>query len=110
MFVKNATDKNASSIINSSGFTLVKMGATWCGPCKALSPTLEKVAEERSGSMSVFDMDIDDSPTTPQKYRVQGVPTMILFHDGQEVARKVGNVAKNALDSWLDSELEKVGG
>ncbi len=60
--------------------------------------------------MSVYDMDNDDSPTTPQKYRVQGVPTMILFHDGQEVARKVGNVAKNALDSWLDSELEKVGG
>ena len=110
MFVKTATDKNANSVIKSSEFTILKLEAQWCQPCRVLTPTLEKVAEERQNMLSVFKLDIDDSPTTAQELRVMGVPTMILFHNGQEVARKVGNVAKNALDTWLNSELEKVGG
>jgi thioredoxin len=109
MFVKTATDKTLSNSIASSKTVLVKLGATWCPPCKALAPTLEKVAEERGSSLSVYDVDIDDSPTSAQSLRVQGVPTMVLFHNGAEVSRKTGNVAKGALDTWLNSELEKIG-
>ena len=109
MFVKTATDKTLSNSISTNKTVLVKAGAQWCPPCKALAPTLEKVAEERSASLPVFDLDIDESPSSAQSLRIQGVPTMVLFHNGQEVARKSGNMAKGALDAWLNSELEKVG-
>ena len=109
MFVKTANDKNVNSAIKSSGFTILKLSAVWCGPCKALSPTLEKVAAERASSLTAYELDIDDSPATAQELRVMGVPTMVLFHNGQEISRKVGNVAKGALDSWLDTEIQKVG-
>jgi thioredoxin 1 len=110
MFVKTANDKNASSVIKSSGFTMLKLEAQWCNPCRALSPTVEKVAEERQSTLSIFKLDIDDSPTTAQALKVMGVPTMVLFNNGKEVSRKSGNMAKGALDAWLNSELEKIGG
>ena len=110
MFVKTATDKTLKNSIGTNKTALVKCGAQWCAPCKALAPTLEKVAEERASSLSVFDLDIDESPNSAQSLRIQGVPTMILFHNGQEVARKSGNMAKGSLDAWLNSELERVGG
>jgi thioredoxin len=110
MFVKTATDKTLNSTIETNKVLLVKAGASWCPPCKALAPTLEKVAEERQESLPIYDLDIDDCPSTSQSLRIQGVPTMVLFHNGQEIARKSGNMAKGALDAWLNSELEKVGG
>jgi thioredoxin len=110
MFVKTTTDKTLSNSISTNKTVLVKAGATWCPPCKALTPTLEKVAEERVSSLPVFDLDIDESPSSAQSLRIQGVPTMVLFHNGVEVSRKTGNMAKGALDAWLNSELQKVGG
>jgi thioredoxin len=110
MLIKRATDNSLGNSIASNKTVLLKVQATWCGPCKALTPTLEKVAEERASSLPVFDLDIDESPNSAQSLRIQGVPTMVLFHNGVEVARKSGNMAKGALDAWLNSELEKVGG
>jgi thioredoxin 1 len=110
MFVKTATDKTLKNSVGTNKTVLVKAGATWCNPCRALAPTLEKVAEERLASLPVFDLDIDDSPSAAQSLKIMGVPTMVLFHNGVEVARKSGNMAKGALDAWLNSELEKVGG
>jgi thioredoxin len=110
MFVKTATDKTLSNSISTNKTVLVKAGAQWCPPCKALTPTLEKVAEERVSFLPVYDLDIDESPNSAQSLRIQGVPTMVLFHNGVEVSRKTGNMAKGALDAWLNSELQKVGG
>ncbi len=107
MFVKNANDKNLNSSISSSQTVLVKFGATWCPPCKALAPTLEKVAEERKSSVSIYEVDIDDSPASSQTLKIQSVPTMILYHNGLEISRKSGNVPKTALDSWIDSEVQR---
>lgn len=109
MFVKTANDKNAGSVIKSNGFTILKLEAQWCQPCRVLTPTLEKVAEERQNTLSVFKLDIDDSPSTAQSLKIMGVPTMVLFHDGQEISRRTGNMAKAAIDTWLNSEMEKVG-
>ena len=110
MLIKRATDNSLGNSIASNKTVLLKVQATWCGPCKALTPTLEKVAEERVSFLPVFDLDIDESPSSAQSLRIQGVPTMVLFHNGVEVSRKTGNMAKGALDAWLNSELQKVGG
>lgn len=107
MFVKTADDKTFNSLLTDGKPVLLKMGATWCGPCKAIKPTLEAVAKERADSLLVLDMDIDDSPRTPQSLQVMSVPTTILFLNGKEISRKVGNISKQVLDSWIDSELKK---
>jgi len=106
MLVKTADDKNFNSLLNDGSHVLLKMGATWCGPCKAIKPALESVAKERS-YLTVLDMDIDDSPKTPQLLQVMSVPTIVLFVNGKEVSRRVGNISKLSLDSWIDSELKK---
>jgi thioredoxin 1 len=111
MFVKTATDKTFNKNLSDKSLVLVDFSAeNWCNPCRALAPTLEKVAEERQDTLSVFKLDIDESPNSAQSLKIMGVPTMILFHNGQEVARKSGNMAKGSLDAWLNSELERVGG
>jgi thioredoxin 1 len=110
MFVKIASDENLNKLVSSNKTVLVKVGAQWCAPCRALAPTLERVAEERLSSFPVYDLDIDDNPVSAQSLRIQGVPTMIIFHNGVEISRKSGSMAKAPLDTWLNSELEKVGG
>lgn len=111
MFVKTATDKTLKENLLDKKTVLVDLSAeAWCVPCRALAPTLEKVAEERQDTLSVFKLDIDDNPSAAQSLQVMSVPTMVLFHNGREIARKSGNMAKGALDAWLNSELEKVGG
>lgn len=107
MFVKIADDRNVSSFITADKPVLLKLGATWCGPCKAIKPALESLAQDRESSLTVLDMDIDDSPKTPQSLQVMSVPTMILFIKGQEVSRKVGSMSKAALEAWIDSETKK---
>ena len=110
MFVKTATEKTLNQDLSDKSFVLIDFSAEkWCLPCRALAPTLEKVAQERDDSLSIFKIDIDDNQRVPQKYKVMGVPTMVLFHKGQEVSRKSGNMAKGALDTWLNSEMEKAG-
>lgn len=109
MFIKSATDNNIRSVINDNKTVLLKVQASWCGPCKALTPTINKIAEERANTLPVYDLDIDDSPSAAQALRIQGVPTMILFHDGKEIARKSGNLPKATVDSWINSEFERSG-
>ena len=109
MFIKSATDSNIKSVINDNDTMLLKVQASWCGPCKALTPTISKIAEERSSTLPIYDLDIDESPSAAQSLRIQGVPTMILFHKGKEISRKSGNLPKTAVDSWINSEVEKAG-
>lgn len=107
MFVKTANDKNANYLLIADKPVLLKLGATWCGPCRSIKPTLESLAEDRKDTLLVFDMDIDDSPKTSQSLKVMSVPTMILFQNGKELSRKSGNMSKAALENWIDLELKK---
>jgi thioredoxin len=108
MFVKTATDKNFKEATASKMPVIVDFYGSWCGPCKAMAPSLEKVAEERSPAISFYKVDIDDSPSTSQEFRISGVPTLIIMSEGKEVARKVGAMNKGGLDLWLNFELEKL--
>lgn len=108
MFVKTANDKNFKEATAGKMPVVVDFYGTWCGPCKAMAPSLEKAAEERSPAITFYKVDIDDSPSSSQQFRISGVPTLVIMSEGKEVARKVGAMNKIGLDLWLNSELEKL--
>ena len=80
---------------------LVDFWAEWCGPCKQIAPALEQIAEELGSQVTVAKLNIEESPTTPSRYGVRGIPTMMLFKDGQMTAMKVGAMPKQKILEWL---------
>ena len=94
-----------SDVLKAEGAVLVDFWAEWCGPCKVIAPALEDIAKEMGGRVTVAKVNIDDNPLTPQKYGVRGIPTLMLFKDGQVAATKVGALAKNQLQEWVESVL-----
>jgi len=94
-----------TDVLKASGAVLVDFWAEWCGPCKMIAPALEEIAREMGGRVTVAKVNIDDNPVTPQKYGVRGIPTLMLFRDGQVAATKVGALAKNQLQEWVESVL-----
>ena len=94
-----------SVVIESKGTVLVDFWAEWCGPCKMIAPILEEIAVEYQGRLTVAKVNIDNNPGTPQRYGVRGIPTMILFKDGEVLATKVGALAKSQLAAFIDANL-----
>ncbi|MCE2926861.1 MAG: thioredoxin TrxA [Rickettsiales bacterium] len=90
-------------VLKSSEPVLVDFWAEWCGPCRQIAPVLDEIAKERAGKITVAKVNIDKNPGTPQKYGVRGIPTLILFKDGQAVSTKVGSLPKSKLVEWIDS-------
>ncbi len=81
---------------------LVDFWAEWCGPCKSIAPMLEEVAAEYQGKVRIVKINVDDNPETPRKYGVRGIPTLMLFKDGEVVQTKVGALTKAQLTAFLD--------
>lgn len=90
---------------NSSLPVLVDLWAPWCGPCRAVAPALEQLSVDLAGSLRVVKVNVDDSPEVSARLRVQGIPTMLLFLDGAEVARQVGALPGDAIRRWVEGEL-----
>ncbi len=84
---------------------LVDFWAEWCGPCKMIAPVLEAIAGEYAGRLTVAKLNIDDNPSTPPKYGIRGIPTLMLFKGGNVEATKVGAVSKSQLSAFIDSNL-----
>ena len=82
---------------------VVDFWAEWCGPCKQIAPFLEDIASEMEARLDVVKLDIDDNPKTPGELGVRGIPTLMVFRDGEMVAQRVGAMPKSALKQWLDS-------
>ena len=82
--------------------SLIDFSATWCGPCKMLTPVLEKVSDDLNDKVSFYHLDVDESPDASSKFGIRGVPTMIVFHNGEEIDRMVGFRDRNALQIQLE--------
>jgi thioredoxin 1 len=99
--VKVTDDSFETDVLKSSTPVLVDFWAEWCGPCKQIGPALEQIADEMAGAVVVAKVNIDDSPMTPSRLGVKGIPTLMLFRDGQMTAMKVGPMPKGKLVEWL---------
>ena len=106
MTTKNVTDENfESEVLKSSKLTLVDFWAEWCGPCKQLGPILEEISNEMSDQVVFAKHNIDDHPNQPTKYGVRGIPTMLLFKDGELKSTKVGVTTKSNIVSWIKDNI-----
>jgi thioredoxin 1 len=103
-FTKAVTDTNfETDVLNSDKPTLVDFWAEWCGPCRAIAPTVEAVAEDFEGKANVVKMNVDENMNVPQRYGIRGIPTLILFKNGQEQERYVGgNISREKLAELIN--------
>ena len=94
-----------SDVLNSSEPVLVDYWADWCGPCKMIAPILDEIAGDYAGKIKIAKLNIDENPQTPPKYGIRGIPTLMLFKNGNVEATKVGAVSKSQLTAFIDSNL-----
>lgn len=94
-----------SDVLKAEKPVLVDFWAEWCGPCKTIGPALEEIAKELGDRVTVAKINIDENPQTPTKYGVRGIPTLMLFKDGEVAATKVGALPRNQLQDWLEENV-----
>ncbi|MGI9538247.1 MAG: thioredoxin [Desulfocapsaceae bacterium] len=103
--VLQLNDAEFDSAIGSDQPTLVDFWAPWCGPCKAIGPVVEELAEEYEGKLSIAKMNVDDNPVTPGKFGIRAIPTLILFKSGEVVDQITGAVGKTQLVDLINKAL-----
>ncbi len=103
--VNVSDDSFEDDVLKASGPVVVDYWAEWCGPCKQIGPALEEIAGEMADKVKVVKINIDDNPSTPTKYGVRGIPTLMLFKDGEVADTQVGAVPKGKIVEWIERSL-----
>jgi thioredoxin 1 len=104
--ILSVTDDNfEDNVLKAERPVLVDFWAEWCGPCKMIAPILDEIADEYQGKLTFAKLNIDENPETPKRYGVRGIPTLMLFKNGEVEATKVGMVSKTKLAEFLDTNI-----
>lgn len=103
--VKVTDDTFESEVLSASGPVLVDYWAEWCGPCKQIAPMLDEIADDYEGKLTIAKLNVDDNPETPPRYGIRGIPTLMLFKDGEVAGTKVGAVSKGQLAEFIDQHI-----
>jgi thioredoxin 2 len=105
-WIADATDEDYAEVVDAAAVpVVVDLWATWCGPCRMVSPALEKLAGERAGQLKLVKVDVDRAPAVSQRFAVQAVPTLLVVHRGETLARQSGAAPLAAVRSWVDQAL-----
>ena len=104
--IKHTTDASfEADVLNADGPVLVDYWAAWCGPCKMIAPLLDEAAAEHQGRVTIAKLNVDENPDTAAKFQVRGIPTLMLFKNGQVAATKVGALSRTQLNAFLEESL-----
>lgn len=104
--IKHVTDATfEAEVLKAAGPVLVDYWAEWCGPCKMIAPVLDDIATEYDGKLTIAKLNIDENQETPAKHGVRGIPTLMLFKDGEVAATKVGALSKSQLAAFIDVNI-----
>ncbi len=100
--IKIATDSNFSTeVLKNNLPVLLDFWAEWCGPCRALTPTLEALAKDYAGKLAVYKMNVDENPTIPTQFGVRSIPTLLLIQGGQKIDQQIGALPRATIEDWI---------
>jgi thioredoxin 1 len=106
MATNNTNDQNFKiDVLDSKQPVLVDFWAEWCGPCKAIAPSLEELSEEMASKLKIVKINVDENPSISQTYSIRSIPALMIFKDGEKISEKMGALPKSALQSWVNETI-----
>ena len=103
--IQISDDTFEENVIKKGQPIIVDLWAEWCGPCKQIGPILEEISDEYSDKITIGKLDVEENPETPGKFQIRGIPTMLLFNNGELIDTKVGMSSKADLTEWIDKNI-----
>ena len=106
MATNKTNDQNfKKDVLDSKQPVLVDFWAEWCGPCKAIAPSLEELSEEMASKLKIVKINVDENPSISQTYSIRSIPALMIFKDGEKISEKMGALPKSALQSWVNETI-----
>ena len=106
MATSKTSDQNfKTDVLDSKQPVLVDFWAEWCGPCKAIAPSLEELSDEMTNKLKIVKINVDENPSISQTYSIRSIPALMIFKDGEKISEKMGALPKSALESWVNETI-----